>query len=74
MLRHQLFDLLQIGGGLYKVPGQLFLRGGKNGEDLPFFHHPSVIHDRHPAADLLDHRHFVGNDHNGDSQRFVKLL
>ena len=42
------------------------------GEDVGnaalLLHQPAVQH-RHPGADLLNHPHFVGDDHDGDAKR-----
>ena len=47
---------------------------GKYRIHIAFLHQFAPIQNGNVGADLADHGHFVGDDHDGDAQRAVELF
>ena len=52
----------------------LGLRVGEHRLHCAGLHHAAALQDGHVGADLLHHRHLVGNDHGGDAHAPVDVL
>ena len=50
------------------------LRSGKYAENVPPLHDPAVFHYCDAVANLLDHGHFMGDQHHRDAKGFIQVL
>ena len=57
-----------------EVLGDVLSRVGENVEHLAGLDHLAVLHNGYAVADLLDDRHFVGDDNDRDAEGFVQVL
>ena len=57
-----------------EVLGDVLSRVGENVEHLAGLDHLTVLHNGYAVADLLDDRHFVGDDNDRDAEGFVQVL
>lgn len=57
-----------------EVLGDVLSRVGENVEHLTGLDHLAVLHNGYAVADLLDDRHFVGDDNDRDAEGFVQVL
>ena len=57
-----------------EVLGDVLSRVGENVEHLAGLDHLAVLHNGYAVADLLDDRHFMGDDNDRDAEGFVQVL
>ncbi len=49
-------------------------RVGKDAVNQSFFDNHPAIHHRHTITERLDHRHFMGDHHHGQTKAFVDVF